>query len=117
MPRRRGSLAKVSKVPRLVYLPSARADLVAILRYIARESGSRQVGRRFVEGFHQQCRRLARLPGTLGTARPELRPDIRSFPHRSYVIFFRYVEGRFEVVNVIEGHRDMAQHISREDQS
>jgi hypothetical protein len=51
--------------------------------------------------------KLASLPGTLGRARPELRPDLRSFPYRRYMIFFRYVGDVFEVVNILEAHRDM----------
>jgi toxin ParE1/3/4 len=43
----------------------------------------------------------------LGRARPELRPDIRSFPYKGYMIFFRYVGDAFEVVNILEGHRDL----------
>ena len=54
-----------------------------------------------------QWRKLASLPGTLGRARPELRPDIRSFPFKGYVIFFRYAADTFERVNVLEGHRDV----------
>jgi toxin ParE1/3/4 len=54
-----------------------------------------------------QCRKLASLPGTLGRPRPELRPDIRSFPFKGYMIFFRYKDDMFEVVNVLEGHRDV----------
>jgi toxin ParE1/3/4 len=46
------------------------------------------------------------VPGTLGRSRPELRPDLRSFAFKGYVIFFRYRGDRFEVVNVLEGHRD-----------
>jgi toxin ParE1/3/4 len=75
---------------RLVYLASARRDLASILDYITRESGSLAVGRRFVGRLRQQCLKLASLPGRLGRARPELRPDIRSFAFRGYVIFFRY---------------------------
>ncbi len=33
-------------------------------------------------------------------------PDIRSFAFKGYVIYFRYVGNTFEVVNVLEGHRD-----------
>jgi toxin ParE1/3/4 len=88
-------------------LPSAKADLVNILEYIARESGNLIVGRRFVDALRQHCRKLPALPGTLGRARPELRPDIRSVAFKSYVIFFRYVDDTFEVVNIIEGHRDI----------
>jgi toxin ParE1/3/4 len=94
-------------VPRLRTLPSAKADLVNILEYITRESGSLIIGRRFVGALRLQCRELAALPGTLGRARPELRPDIRSFPFKGYVILFRYVDDAFEVVNIIEGHRDI----------
>jgi hypothetical protein len=34
-------------------------------------------------------------------------PSIRSSAFKGYVIFFRYVGDRFEVVNIIEGHRDI----------
>jgi plasmid stabilization system protein ParE len=35
-------------------------------------------------------------------------PGLRSHPHGNYVIFFHYVGEAFEVVNVLEGHRDVA---------
>jgi plasmid stabilization system protein ParE len=53
-------------VPRLIYLASARRDLVSIFEHITRESGSVAVGKRFVEQLRQQCAKLASLPGTLG---------------------------------------------------
>jgi hypothetical protein len=40
---------------------------------------------------HGKCEYLATLTGLLGRARPELRPDIRSTPFKSYLIFFRYL--------------------------
>ena len=88
-------------------LPSVQADLVNIFEYIARESGSLVIGRRFVEGLRQKCRDLSSLPATIGRARPDLRPDVRSFAFRGYVIFFRYNGDWFEVANIIEGHRDI----------
>ena len=94
-------------MPRLKMLPSAKTDLVNILEYITRESGSLIIGQRFVGALRQQCRELAALPGTLGRARPELRSDMRSFVFKGYVILFRYVDNVFEVVNIIEGHRDI----------
>jgi toxin ParE1/3/4 len=99
-------------VRRLRILPSAKADLVEILEYVTRQSHSSAVGRRFVAALRDQCRHLAELPGTLGRPRPELRPDIRSFPFRGYVIFFRYVDHVLEVVNILEGHRDIDDHFS-----
>jgi plasmid stabilization system protein ParE len=92
---------------RLVYLSSARRDFLDILRYISVESGSRKIGRAFVDRLQGQCGKLASLPGMPGRARPELRADIRSFAFRGYVLFFRCDAETFEVVNVLEGHRDI----------
>ena len=91
---------------RLVYLSSARQDFRNILRYLTQESGDRALARGFVNRLRRQCGKLASLSGTLGRARLELRPDVRSVPFRGYVIFFRYDAETFEVVNVLEGHRD-----------
>lgn len=92
---------------RATFLASVRADFLAILTYISKTSGSVAVGEAFVQKLRAKCHKLAALDATIGRARPELRPDIRSFPYMGYVIFFRYVEGRFEVVNILEGHRDI----------
>jgi len=94
-------------VRRAVFLASVQDDLVKILSYIAEQSGSLAVAQRFVQQLRSYCHRLASLPGTMGRARPEIRPDLRSVPYKSYVIFFRYVDDRFEVVNILEGHRDI----------
>ena len=57
--------------------------------------------------LRRRCHELAALPGTLGRARSELGPDLRSVSHKGYVIFFRYADERFEVVDILEGHRDI----------
>lgn len=90
-----------------VFLASVRADLVDILVYIARASGSRSVAQGFVAELRRRCHELAALPGTIDRARPELGPGLRSVSHKGYVIFFRYAVERFEVVNILEGHRDI----------
>lgn len=91
----------------LRYLEQAKADLVDIKRYIARESGSNALALKYTEKLRQQCRKLAELPGTIGRARPELMQDVRSFPHDSYVILFRYRDTLIEIISIIEGHRDI----------
>ena len=58
-------------------------------------------------GFAAKCEELARAPIMMGRPRPELRSDLRSHPFEAYVIFFRYVGDVLEVVNVLEGHRDI----------
>ena len=101
---------------RATFLASVRADLIAILSSIADSSGSVAVGEAFVQRLRAKCHKLAALEATLGRARPELRADIRSFPYKNHVIFFRYVDDRFEVVDILEGHRDIASYFGGEDE-
>lgn len=95
---------------RLRFSASAQADLNAIAQHIAEQSGDRGTGTTFTRKVRAHCGKLASLPGNLGTARPELRADIRSTPFRGYVIFFRYDGGTLEVINVLDGRRDLHAH-------
>ena len=70
-------------------------------------SGSRRVAACFVRELNDHCRHLGHLPGTIGRARPDLLPDIRTARYGNCLIFFRYVGDVVEIVNVVEGHRDM----------
>jgi toxin ParE1/3/4 len=99
------------------FLASVRGDLIAILTYIAGESGSVSVGEAFVRKLRAKCHKLAAFPSTIGRPRPELRDGIRSFPYMGYVIFFRYLGDRFEVLNILEGHRDIDAHFGGEDEA
>lgn len=91
---------------RAVFLSSVRNDLAQILAYVSEQSGSVSFAEKFVARLRAQCRKLASLPGELGRPRPDLGPAIRSFPFRGYIIFFRYADERFEVVKIVERHRD-----------
>ena len=92
---------------RATFLASVRSDLLEILSYITEASGSVSSGQSFVRKLRDKCHRLAAIDSVVGRARPDLRADIRSFPFENYVIFFRYVGERFEVVNILERHRDV----------
>lgn len=100
---------------KLTYTTEARADLRGISDYIADESGSEDVAESFIVQLDERCRRLASLPGTLGTARPELRKDVRSTPHKSYVIFFRYADDALEIVNVLRANRNLSAYFGVEE--
>ena len=100
---------------RAVFLASVEANLLEILTYIAEASDSTAAAEGFIGRLREHCHELAGLPGTLGRARPELRADIRSAPYKGYVIFFRYFEDRFEVVNILEGHRDIIAYFGGEE--
>jgi toxin ParE1/3/4 len=101
-------------MPTLRYLAQARDDLKQIRRYIARESGSKEVAARFFKKLDRECRRLASLPGTMGRARPELGEGIRSIPYGNYVILFRYNGPYLEIVSILEGHRDIEEIFGQE---
>jgi len=103
-------------VPRLRFLDSAKDDLADIASHIA-ASGDRDAAGRFTGEIIAKCEHLATLTGLLGRARPELRADIRSSPFKSYLIFFRYLPSEtdremMEIVNVLEGHRDLIAYFS-----
>jgi plasmid stabilization system protein ParE len=97
-------------VRRLVFAHGAKINVMEIIDYVAEQSGSLAAAEAFAEQLLTKCEQLAALPGTLGLARPELLPDVRSTPFGNYVIFFRYVEDTFEVVNILEGHRDISRY-------
>ena len=91
----------------LRYTDAALDDIASIATYVAKASGSIRAGERFADQIFDRCERLAGLPGNLGRLQPELRTDLRSIAFKGYVIFFRYRGELFEVVNVLEGHRDI----------
>ena len=91
----------------LRYFEQAKNDLIEIKRYIARESGSKEIALHYIKKLRGECQRLAALPGKMGRARPELAEGIRSIPYGNYVILFRYHGPYLEIVSIIEGHRDI----------
>jgi toxin ParE1/3/4 len=95
-------------VLRLRFSTAAKDDLNSIAEYIADTSGNRDVAERFTSELRQKCSDLAAQPIRIGRPRPELMVELRSFPFKGYMIFFRYIGDTFEVVNILEGHRDIA---------
>lgn len=95
---------------RLVFTHAAQSNLIDIGNYVQDSSGSPETARRFTDDLVAKCEQLAALPGVLGRVRPELLPDLRSTPHGSYVIYFRYVSDTLEIVNILERHRDVGAH-------
>ena len=82
-------------------------DVERIAEYVSTASGYASIGERLGDQIFDRCEQLVSLPTTMGRPRPELRADLRSVAFKGYVIFFRYVGETLEVVNVLEGHRDI----------
>jgi toxin ParE1/3/4 len=94
-------------VARLRYSTAARDDLGQIYQYIREKSGSGATALQFVRRLRAKCEELARAPIRMGRLRPELWSELRSHPFESYMIFFRYVGDVLEIVDILEGHRDI----------
>ena len=95
---------------RIRVAPQARADLDEIWLYIARESGSHAIATRVVGAIAEKFGQFSRFPNIGKSLSSELRPNIRSFPVNSYVIFYSVRPGEIRILRIIHASRD-AQHI------
>lgn len=82
----------------------ARADLIDIWLYIA--SDSVDSADRLNARFYDEFTTLSRYP-QMGRSRPELAPELRSFPVGNYIIFYRPIENGIEVMRVLSTRRDI----------
>ena len=99
-------------MPQLVYRAAARRDIAEIAAYITRESESRAVADAFIDKLTDYCEHIAKLPGLMGRARPELGRDYRSTTFGNYVIFLRYADedsprSHLYITHVVHGARDI----------
>jgi toxin ParE1/3/4 len=93
-------------MPEVQRSPEARTDLLQIWLHIAERNP--QAADRLLDLIDQKCRLLAEMPG-LGRARPELRPDLRSFPVGQFLILYRPMgDSGIEIVRIVRGVRDLA---------
>jgi toxin ParE1/3/4 len=88
----------------IIKAPSAEKDLNEILQYISADSLHH--AEQLLLQIDKKCRMLAENP-LLGKTRDELKPNLRSFPISSYVIFYRSIPSGIEVVRILHGARDI----------
>jgi toxin ParE1/3/4 len=91
-------------MPRIVVRPRASVDLAEIWAFIAEDSIKH--ADKFAALIDDDFRALARRPH-IGRSRPELAPDLRSFPVGQYVIFYLPLPKGVEIVRVLHGARDI----------
>ena len=84
--------------------PLAELDLLDIWDYIAADSPDRADD--FLDRIESKLMTLAQNSG-LGRKRPELLPDLRSFPIDNYVVFYQQIDGGIDVIRLLHGSRDI----------
>jgi toxin ParE1/3/4 len=84
--------------------PQAELELEAVGDHIAEDSPAN--AQRFIERLTGKFVMLGRNPN-IGRARPELRPDLRSFPYGAYLILYRAVADGVEIVRVVHAARNL----------
>ena len=91
-------------MPTVIRSPQANLDLLEMWEYIAEEN----IGRAdtFIETILETCETLA-LSNQMGRLREELAPNLRSFPVKSYLIFYRAIADGIEVARVLHSSRDI----------
>jgi len=93
---------------------SARAgrDLDEIWDYVFDQSGSSERADRLIRSLTHRFYLLGDRP-FLGRARPDLRADLRSFPHGNYLILYRVDQEKdVTILNVFSASRDVASAMS-----
>lgn len=83
----------------------AAGDLIDIWTYVAERN--RAAADRIVLDLNAKAGVLSDDP-EIGRRRPELMNDLRSFPFRRYVIFYRPIDDRVLVLRVVHGARDLS---------
>ncbi len=91
-------------MPKLLRRPQAEQDLLDIWYYIAQDNPI--AADAWIEHLGDAAWRLAANPG-MGRLRPELLPDIRSFPVGDYILFYSAITDGIDLIRVLSAYRDL----------
>ncbi len=83
--------------------PDAQSDLIEIRRFTVAEWGPVQ-SQNYVEALQKTIHLLTEAP-SIGLSRPEVGPQVLSFPHGSHVIYYKTVKQQLVIFGVL--HKSM----------
>src|ERR1700752_691516 len=87
--------------------PEAESELLNIWYYVAKESGNTEIADRLIDSIAARFYLLDRPPH-IGRRRDEdLRPGLRSFAVREYVIIYRVEKQDVLILHIFRGSRDL----------
>jgi plasmid stabilization system protein ParE len=89
---------------KVVIMPAAEADLLAIAMWIAEDNPIR--AETFLSELREACRSIGDAPQGYPVVGRYRRVSVRRRPYRDYLIFYRIGHEQVEVVHVIHGARD-----------
>jgi toxin ParE1/3/4 len=89
---------------KVVLTEAAKADLIEIGEFIRPHNPARAVT--FVDELLDRCDALAEVPLAYPLVPRYERHGIRRCVHRDYLIFYRVLEHRVEVIHILHGAQD-----------
>lgn len=89
---------------KLVFMPSAEADLEAIGDWIAADNPARALS--FLTELKLICDVLPDMPRMFPLVPRYEEQGVRRLPHGDYLVFYRIADERVEVLHVINAARD-----------
>jgi toxin ParE1/3/4 len=89
---------------RLVISPQAKTDLLNIWSFSFYDDG--QAADRLVEEITAKFDTLLSFP-EMGRSRKDLDADLRSFPFKRFIIFYRLIEDGIEIFRVLHGKQNI----------
>ncbi len=84
--------------------PEASQDLDKIFSYFT--SRNVDAGERFVLAFEKKCENLRQFPN-MGRRYAALAPSLRGIPLDNYIIFYRVIDDKIEIVRVVSGYQNL----------
>lgn len=91
-------------MPRVLRTRQAETDVLEIWIFIAEDSIRAADG--LLDRFEQVFHTLSTQP-RMGRRRPELSPDLRSFPVGDYLVFYEPLDDGIQLIRVLSGYRDI----------
>ncbi|MBD0266461.1 MAG: type II toxin-antitoxin system RelE/ParE family toxin [Tolypothrix sp. Co-bin9] len=82
----------------------AAQDIKNIWKYVA--PNNLKAANKLFDTLRESFAKLAKFP-QLGRERSELAPFLRSFPVKSYLIFYRPIDEGIEIVRILHGSQDI----------
>ena len=80
-------------------------DLEEIFDHTLEEFGLDQAIK-YVSEFDPVFEQLVKNP-EMGRNRNEIKPDLRSFPKESHIVFYRIIRDHIRIVRILHGSRDI----------